>query len=253
LYSDDTAMAMVIVDRLREQGKIDPSALAREFAIAYRNDPYRGYGLSVRRVLDAIAEGLPHREAAQAVFGGTGSMGNGGAMRVAPLGAYFADDLDLVAEQAAASAETTHAHPEGRAGAVAVAVAAAMSARGEPGRTWLEAARDAIATGETRKGLDVALGLGFEIPPVEAAAVLGNGQKITAPDTVPFALWCAARHRGEFEESLWSAVSVGGDNDTLGAIVGGIACLAAGPDAIPARWRSAREPLATPHFSEEVR
>ena len=27
-------------------------------------------------------------------------MGNGGAMRVAPLGAYFADDLDEVAEQA---------------------------------------------------------------------------------------------------------------------------------------------------------
>jgi ADP-ribosylglycohydrolase len=50
-------------------------------------------------------------------------MGNGGAMRVAPLGADFADDLDELVRQAPASAEVTHAHPEGQAGAIAMTIA----------------------------------------------------------------------------------------------------------------------------------
>jgi ADP-ribosylglycohydrolase len=48
-------------------------------------------------------------------------------MRVAPVGAYFAHNLDLVVEQATLSAISTHCHPEAIAGAVAVAVAAAMA------------------------------------------------------------------------------------------------------------------------------
>jgi hypothetical protein len=48
-------------------------------------------------------------------------------MRVAPLGAYFADDLDMVVEQAERSATTTHCHAEAVAGAVAVALAAALA------------------------------------------------------------------------------------------------------------------------------
>ena len=97
------------------------------FARRYQADPYRGYGLSVRRVLERIAEGVPWHASARESHGGTGSMGNGGAMRVAPLGAYFAEDFGEVVAQARASAEVTHAHPEGQAGAIAVAVAAAWS------------------------------------------------------------------------------------------------------------------------------
>ncbi len=40
---------------------------------------------------------------------GEGSLGNGGAMRVAPVGGYFADDLAAVIAKACASAEVTHA------------------------------------------------------------------------------------------------------------------------------------------------
>ena len=54
-------------------------------------------------------------------------MGNGGAMRAAPLGAYFADDLVLCADAARNSALVTHTHPEGVAGTIAVAMAAAMA------------------------------------------------------------------------------------------------------------------------------
>ncbi|MGH7943048.1 MAG: ADP-ribosylglycohydrolase family protein, partial [Limisphaerales bacterium] len=60
---------------------------------------------------------------------------------VAPLGAYFADDLARCAEAARASALVTHTHPEGVAGTIAVGVAAAMA--------WQ--LRDAPQTGFTQK------------------------------------------------------------------------------------------------------
>src|SRR5699024_6874098 len=62
-------------------------------------------------------------------FVGAGSQGNGAAMRTAPLGAWFAENLELAAEQAQLAARLTHLHVDGVAGAVAVAVAAALAAR----------------------------------------------------------------------------------------------------------------------------
>ncbi len=48
------------------------------------------------------------------MFSGLGSFGNGAAMRAAPLGAWFAGDVETVIQQAILSAEVTHAHPEGQ-------------------------------------------------------------------------------------------------------------------------------------------
>lgn len=249
-YTDDTVMALAIVEHLDRHGQIDRGMLACAFATRFAADPYRGYGLSVRRVLERIAEGAPWEFAAGEVFGGAGSMGNGGAMRVAPLGAYFADDLDEVVEQARASAEVTHAHAEGQAGAIATAVAAAWAcqvhAHSRP-RTGFDLLATVLAHtpgGETRTGLERAVALGFECSIEEAVAALGNGSRITAPDTVPFALWSAAKHIDDYTEALWFTVSAGGDNDTNCAIVGGIVALANGREGIPDDWLAAREQLS---------
>jgi ADP-ribosylglycohydrolase len=244
-YSDDTEMALAIVSVLDRHGRVEPEELARDFARRYQADPYRGYGLTVRRVLEDIAEGIPWEQAAGRVYGGLGSMGNGGAMRAAPIGAYYAEDYDAVVEQARVSAATTHAHPEGQAGAIAVAVAAAWASRtgchAEAGRGLLKVVTECTPAGETRSGIERALSLDFALPVRSAVEVLGNGSRITAPDTVPFALWCAARHIGDYAEALWTAASAGGDNDTNGAIVGGIVALAGGPGSIPEGWLVARE------------
>jgi ADP-ribosylglycohydrolase len=250
-YSDDTVMALSIVEVLERHGRIEQEDLARLFAQCYQADPYRGYGLSVRRVLEGIAGGDPWPASARSIYGGSGSMGNGGAMRVAPLGAYFADDLGEVVEQARASAEVTHAHPEGQAGAIATALAAAWAWRARtrprprPGLEMLELVLDHTPDGEVRAGLGRALSLGFDVTVEAAVAALGNGSRITAPDTVPFAVWCAARHIDDYAEALWTTVSAGGDNDTNCAIVGGIVVLANGWQSIPEGWLAAREPLGS--------
>src|SRR5262245_32482108 len=126
-YTDDTEMALSIVATLRQHGEIDQDALARSFAERY--NPSRGYGPAMHRLLRRVHGGEPWQTVASSLFAGQGSYGNGAAMRVAPLGAYFADDLDLAVAQARRSAEVTHAHPEAIAGAIAVAAAAAWAWR----------------------------------------------------------------------------------------------------------------------------
>jgi len=66
---------------------------------------------------------------------------------------------------------------------------------------------------------------------------------LSAQHTVPFALWCAARHRDDDEEALWLMVSGIGDRDTTCAIVGGIVACYVCEEGIPAAWLQAREPL----------
>ena len=165
-------------------------------------------------------------------------------MRSAPIGAYFGGATDLAIEAARASAVPTHAHPDAVAGAIAVAVAtgyaATMSAGHRPG-ALLEHVVAIVTDGPVRHGLERALTI-LDETPVQAAAVLGSGQRVLAEDTVPFAVWCADRHLDSVEEALWAAVSGLGDRDTTCAMVGGIVAVADGAE-LPDRWTSHREAL----------
>lgn len=60
---------------------------------------------------------------------------------------------------------------------------------------------------------------------------------------MPFASWAAATHLADYRAAILSCVAAGGDVDTTAAIVGGVVAAAVGRDAIPAAWRTHREPL----------
>src|ERR1044071_4008548 len=126
-HTDDTEMAISIASTLKCHGHIHQDALAKRFVRRFERDPDRGYGKMTRIQMREIMAGAKWRDTAANAFGGQGSMGNGSAMRVAPLGAYFADDLERCVEEARASSLVTHTHPEGVAGAIAVAIAAAIA------------------------------------------------------------------------------------------------------------------------------
>ena len=242
-WTDDTAMAISIVDELRERGAIDETSLAARFVRRYYVDPARGYGRGAHQVLAEMAAGVPWEIAAKQLFDGQGSCGNGGGMRAAPIGAYFADDLDACVANAARSAAPTHAHPDGVAGAIAVAVAAAHVFAGERDpRALLEAVLARTPAGPTHEGLRRAIPM-LRAEPATVAAELGNGSGVIASDTIPFSVWCAATHLADYAEALWACGFVGGDIDTTCAIAGGIIVGAVGFDGIPAEWRTSREPL----------
>ncbi len=248
-YTDDTEMALGIMNVLEPHGRIDQEELSAVFVRRYHAKPRRGYGATAHEILKKIGRGMSWKKASSTAFNGEGSMGNGAAMRVAPLGAYFADDLERVAAEAKLSAQVTHYHVDGQAGAMAVAVAAAWAWRMRqnindyPQGELLEAALDYTPKGSTRDGLEKALELPAETKALEAARILGSGQRVTAPDTVSFSLWCADRCLDDYEEAMWTTVAGLGDRDTTCAIVGGIVALAVGQGGIPSAWLMAREPL----------
>ncbi|MFJ5229102.1 ADP-ribosylglycohydrolase family protein [Kitasatospora sp. NPDC088391] len=255
-WTDDTAMALCVYRALLDDDGVNRNRLAAMFGATLLADPARGYGHGMYRLLPVLAErpGGWAREAVQ-LFDGEGSLGNGAAMRVAPLGAWFAADLDEAAEQARYSAEVTHAHPQGIAGAVAVAVAAALAARagasGVPGAVGtapagaelLHEVAGRTPEGPVRDGVRAAADLSPATLPGRAAELLGSGRRMRASDTVPFALWSAAHHLDSLTDALWTTAEGLGDVDTTCAITGGVVAARTGLAGVPAEWLERREPL----------
>lgn len=254
-FTDDTNMALSIYAILRQCQQIDQDKLAQSFGLHF--DAERGYGHGARNLLRAIVHGDHWRTAAKAMFGGQGSFGNGSAMRIAPLGAYFADDLPRCAEQARLSAEVTHAHDEGIVGGIAAALAAAVasSLRGSetPSRAdFIDRVLPYVPPSEVRSRLTRARDMQAGEPVHRAVHILGNGSQISAQDTVAFCIWCAGEQLANYEQALWMTASAAGDVDTNCAIVGGIVSAYTGIEGIPDAWRLAREPLPEWAFQEEI-
>ncbi|MEU8588478.1 ADP-ribosylglycohydrolase family protein [Streptomyces sp. NPDC048664] len=242
-WTDDTEMACSVVSVLTRHRRVDQDDLARSFAEHHDFD--RGYGPAVNRLLRLVREGGDWRELAAALFDGRGSWGNGAAMRIAPLGAWYADDPEQATHQAEISAYPTHQHREAVVGAMAVAAAAALAAdpAGLPTpAALLDGVVALVPKSAVGAGLRRARDMLDYSDATTVAAVLGCGRRTTAHDTVPFALWSAARALGDYEQAFWSTAQVGGDVDTNCAIVGGV--LAAGTaGSPPEEWLRRTEPL----------
>ena len=242
-WTDDTEEACCLVATLSD-GDFDRDTFAD--LLGRHFEPYRGYGPGAVVMLRQIREGLPWPIAAAAAFDGQGSSGNGAAMRAAPLGAWHADSIAHAAAQGERAAQVTHAHAEGIAGAVAVTVAASLAAAGrldghrpEPEQLLAAAARH-VRPGPVQQGLLAAIKIKDR---EQAAYELGSGARAMAQDTVPFALWVAARYLHDYPSAIAACIDAGGDVDTTCAIAGGVVAAHTGEEGIPARWLATREPL----------
>lgn len=266
-YTDDTQMALLLLEHVAAaDGDVDQAAYVA--LLADRVEPWRGYGGGMQMLVTRWRAGSVWREAATSVFP-DGSFGNGAAMRVAPLGAVRADDLEAVARLARRQAEPTHAHPVGVDGAVVQAGAAALAARrGRFGPDELQAVAGLAETDElatslreaaTLDGARVAepaepgaghAGGGLDEPTVRAA-VDRLGAEVVAHRSVPLALWIAG-HTPHVADAVVTAVAAGGDVDTIGAMCAAVRAAAeagaTGPaggsdrhEAVPAGWLDAVE------------
>jgi ADP-ribosylglycohydrolase len=254
-FTDDSNMALSIFSILRQFEKIDQDKLGQNFGEHF--DRTRGYGLGTRGVLMRMKKGATWREAAYTRSEGGGSFGNGGAMRVAPLGAYFADDMEALVENASLSSEVTHLHPEGIAGAIAVAVAAAVAwqiqGKEFTRQTFIDQILPYVPESDVKKGIRLARELPSDVPVwPNIIGQIGNGSGISAQDTVPFVLYCAGERLDNYEEAIWITASGAGDVDTTCAMVGGIVAMYIGIQGIPAEWIQAREPLPEWAFAEHT-
>ena len=247
-YTDDTQMTICVAESLaRKSGRFDGADLAARFAEDF--DVNRGYGLGASIVLNRLRTGVAWDRAADGLFNGEGSYGNGAAMRVAPVGLFYhrsGEDREL-RELAEAQASITHRHLLGKEGAVlqAAAVAAATRASTEddfdPYRfiDYLKAQlRD--DAGEYLTSCDALFSMLWDQPdPVEVSDVLGNG--LEAYLSVPSAIYAFLAHHDSFSEAVLFAIRLGGDTDTIGAMCGAIAGAFHGVEAIPRNWLAVLE------------
>ncbi|MBK0373942.1 ADP-ribosylglycohydrolase family protein [Streptomyces sp. RB110-1] len=244
-WTDDTEMACSVLAVLAAHHRVDQDALARSFAEHHDFD--RGYGPAVNRMLRLVREGGDWRELSSALFNGQGSWGNGSAMRIAPLGAWYADDPEQATHQAEISSYPTHQHREAVVGAMAVAAAASLAAAPD-GPPSPEELLDGVIALVPRSAVGAGLRRARDMLDYQdagtVAAVLGNGRRTSAHDTVPFALWSAARSLGDYEEAFWVTAQAGGDVDTTCAIVGGIVASGGGGAPPPAWLAQTEEPPA---------
>lgn len=238
-FTDDAHMLIGLAESLLARGGFDGDHMAHHFARRYDAEPWRGYGSGPPQIFRMVQSGTPWDQAPASLFGGSGSFGNGGAMRVAPVAIATGGDPATTADLAAWTARITHTHPLGVEGAVIQAVAAAFllhedSATLDPARLLRDL--QGHAYDETfRAKLAAVEELLQEAADARAGAVLGNG--IAAHESVPAAIYAALRHPGSFQDAVTFAISLGGDADTIACMAGALSGALLGEDAIPPAWR----------------
>ena len=225
-YTDDTEMAIGVAEALAERGRIDPEHLMSRFVANFT--PNRGYGSGARKILEAARDGEDWDRIAETNFPG-GSLGNGAAMRVAPVGLLFHRDLDAVWEQAALSARPTHRHPVGIEAAQAMALAVALAVRSEAieRKPFLKQLRERATTEEMTWALDTAMGLRKG----DQYSVLGS--TLQAHRSVVTAIALFAAEGGDFMRAVGRCVALGDDTDTLAAMAGALCGALGGQAAVP--------------------
>ncbi len=224
--TDDTHMGLAVAEALCEAGTVDEEKLMQAFARGY--DPKRGYGMGMRKLLEAAALGEDWRGLAGTLFEG-GSYGNGGAMRAAPVGLLFHEDLGRVWEEAGRSAAVTHRHPLGIEGAQILATAVALATRGEAGDK--DALFGELYRRATEEEYQWLLRTAWKLTERDSLAMLGSG--LEAHRSVVTAIACFAIAPDSYETAIARALALGNDTDTLMAMTGAISGAHLGIDRVP--------------------
>jgi ADP-ribosylglycohydrolase len=188
-FTDDSILTIALADSI-----LTGTPYVENLKSFYHWYPDGGYG------------GSFHRWAQSPSSGPYNSWGNGAAMRISPVG-YAYNDLDTILQKAKEFTEITHNHPEGIKGAQATAAAIFLARTGES-KTVIKEFIESKFHYDLSKHVD-------EIRPTYQFDESSQG-------TVPQALR-AFIDSCDFEDAIRTAVSLGGDTDTIACITGGVA------------------------------
>eukprot|EP00741_Cyanophora_paradoxa_P020289 tig00021244_g19583.t1 len=127
-YTDDTQMTLALAWSLVQcGGLVDPEHCAAAYTEFYQE--WRGYGKGAKKVMEALKAGASYKDTG-IMFIPEGSLANGGAMRIGPVGLAFRNAPHAVLYRAVHDAVMcTHRHAEGIDGAFVQAAAVASLAR----------------------------------------------------------------------------------------------------------------------------
>ena len=212
--SDDTALTLLVAHHLADRdGDGDPAAFLAD--LAEQEAAISGLGPTTTAAIEQFRRGS---EAA----GSPGRPTNGAAMRALPIGWVLPhDQAERRRQVTIAMSRATHADPAALVAACVIAACGSWALEGASPSMLLEA-----ATGEARKAAQAIITdarLAEMLTQVSAGTwePPANGISLDPYETVAAALWCATRATS-LRSGLVSAVQLGGDTDTVAALVGGL-------------------------------
>ncbi len=242
LVTDDTQTTLAIAEALIEAGESDIDTLMAAVTrrlIAWSNSPEndRAPGHTVTEAIRTLEAGVPWRES-----GGQGK-GNGSAIRVAAIGYLYQHNSTKLREVAHSTGIATHKNPASDAAAVAAAYLIKLALDGVSPDEYVERTLD-FTQGLSSEFDEAMMRIGHVIEWTdELAAITHIGSGWFGEEAVAMAVYCAARHFGDFLRAVRRAVNIPGDSDSVGCITGGIMAAQLGLYAIPLDWISRLEHL----------
>lgn len=212
--SDDTALTLLVARHLADRdGDGDPAAFLADLA---QHEPViRGLGPTTTAAIERFRRGGD-------TVGSPGRATNGAAMRALPIGWVLPhDQAERRRQVTIAMSRATHADPVAVVAACVIAACASWALEGASPAMLLAAAadeaREAALAATTEAQLADLLGqiaAGTWEPP-------DGGISLDPYETVAAALWSVTR-AASLRSGLVSAVQLGGDTDTVAALVGGL-------------------------------
>lgn len=214
-YSDDTQMSIMVAESLIENKGFNPADLSARYVDWIVSGAARGYGKTTLSAVQNLQAGKSWTES-----GVVGSYGNGTAMRAAPFGVFYRNDLTSLIEVVKVDSAITHISEDAEAGALAIAIAAYYACNRDTDNL-LDKISVHLPDSKVKKtvsSLDSLLN-SHDITPAQALRVLGTRADVR--QTVPSALYCFIKF-GSYHEAIVTAIRAGGDTDTTAAIVGAL-------------------------------
>lgn len=249
--TDDTMESVIVSQVLIQHGAFSEEAFnaaMKKWAVEQKMLESTVIGPSTRRYLTALIEGTdPKLTAGKGVT-------NGSAMRVAPIGIRYHDDLAKCIQAAAASSLPSHGSQPAVAAACAVAAGVAMGVHGgcTPGDV-LRAAADAAAYGEkigaevtapsVSRRLKLAENIVDQAKGADISAILDElvaifGASMMSYESVAIAFGAFYAAGGHGAAGVLAAVNAGDDADTNGSICGNLCGAYSGAASFPLEWRT---------------
>lgn len=246
--TDDTQLTRELLLSIGEDGALDPDLFAERLLNLVASGGLVGGGPASHSAARRLAIGVPWHEAGMPAP----YAGNGAAMRAAPLGLLYGHDPRLLSRIVTDQARVTHQDSRAAAGALAIAAAAAIAARRKPvlAAEFLMEVSQQVAALDARAALTLRdLVDWVALPPDEALRVFharglvpetargwqGISSHVTG--SVCWSLYAFLQSPDGYWEAVCTAISAGGDSDTLAAMTGGIAGARLGTEAVPAQYR----------------
>jgi ADP-ribosyl-[dinitrogen reductase] hydrolase len=228
-YSDDTQMSLMVAESLIINHRFNPDDLAARYVDWMVSGRARGWGKTTLMAIQNLQAGKHWSES-----GIAGSEGNGTAMRAAPFGVYFRNDLKSLVQICKIDSAITHASPEAEAGSIAIALAAAYAVNDDV-NGLLDRIHEQLPDSKLKNtifSLDSLIN-SEHITPQQALKVLGT--KANVRETVPAALYLFLK-MNNYYDAVVTAIRAGGDTDTTAAIVGALFGAKLGIKAIDKRF-----------------